>query len=74
VKKFLAFVFAALSGIYLVFLAWIPDPLPFIDEAVAFAILVKSLGVLGIHLPSWVPIIGRKAKTVIRDRRKVVDV
>ena len=32
-----------LTGGYLVFLGWIPDPLPFLDEGVALAFFIKTL-------------------------------
>ncbi|MGC6427257.1 MAG: hypothetical protein ACON5H_09725 [Akkermansiaceae bacterium] len=32
-----------LSGGYLLFLGWIPDPLPFLDEGVALAFFIKTL-------------------------------
>lgn len=32
-----------LCGGYLLFLGWIPDPLPFLDEGVALAFFIKTL-------------------------------
>ena len=40
-KKFIAALFALFSGLYFV-LGWIPDLVPFVDEAMALAIFVKS--------------------------------
>jgi hypothetical protein len=54
-KKFFAVLLALLSGGYLLTLGIAPDPLPFIDEATALLILVKSLSVLGIDLTRYVP-------------------
>lgn len=61
-KKFLAAVVALLSGGYLLALGWVPDPLPFLDEATALLILVKSLSVLGIDLSRYVPFLSKRLK------------
>jgi hypothetical protein len=74
VKKFIAATFAGISGIYLVFLGWIPDPLPIIDEATALIIFVKSLAVLGIDLSRFVPFLGKKSKEAAKPPGPVVDV
>jgi hypothetical protein len=58
-KKTFAFLAALMSGGYLVTLGIFPDPLPFIDEATALVILVKSLGVLGVDISRYVPFIGK---------------
>jgi len=55
-KKFFAVLLALLSGGYLLTLGIAPDPLPFLDEATALLILVKSLSVLGIDLTRYVPL------------------
>jgi hypothetical protein len=61
-KKTFAFLAAVMSGGYLVTLGILPDPLPFIDEATALLILVKSLGVLGVDISRYVPFIGKGLK------------
>jgi hypothetical protein len=61
-KKVLAAVVALLSGGYLLALGWVPDPLPFLDEATALLILVKSLSVLGIDLSRYVPFLSKRLK------------
>jgi len=61
-KKFFAVLLALLSGGYLLTLGIAPDPLPFLDEATALLILVKSLSVLGIDLTRYVPFLNKRLK------------
>ncbi|BCU79742.1 hypothetical protein [Luteolibacter sp. LG18] len=62
-KKAFALLAALMSGGYLLTLGIAPDPLPFVDEATALLILVKSLSVLGIDVSRFVPFLGRKTRT-----------
>lgn len=73
-KKFIATVFAGISGVYLVFLGWIPDPLPIIDEATALIVFVKSMAVLGVDLTRFVPFLGKRTKPAPKGPGPVVDV
>ncbi len=73
VRKLIALFFAFFSGAYVIF-GWMPDPLPLVDEAVALAIFVKSMGVLGIDVRRFLPFIGRRAKPIHRPGGQVVDV
>ena len=73
-KKFIAAVFACISGVYLVFLGWIPDPLPIIDEATALIVFVKSMAVLGVDLTRFIPFLGKKTKEAPKGAGPVVDV
>lgn len=77
VKKLIAFIFALVSGLYL--LIWGPmigplDPVPIVDEATALLIFVKSMAVLGVDLSRFVPFLGRKSKTPPKPPGPVVDV
>lgn len=72
-KKTLALIFAAVSGIYVV-LGPIPDFIPFLDEATALVIFVKSMAVLGIDLSRFVPFLGKRQKKKPEPDGPVVDV
>jgi len=74
VKKVIALLFALLSGFYVFFGSWIPDPLPFLDEATALVIFVKSMGVLGFDLSRFIPFLGKKTKPEGKTGGPVVDV
>ncbi|GAA5482457.1 hypothetical protein [Haloferula sargassicola] len=70
-KKLLAMLFALASGVVL----FIPDMLPFIDEAVALMILVKSLQVLGVDISRFIPFMKSGKKPAAKDKDgPVVDV
>ncbi|MBB5353333.1 hypothetical protein HNR46_003589 [Haloferula luteola] len=73
-KKFFALSAAFLSGGYLLTLGILPDAVPFIDEATALIILVKSLQVLGIDLSRFVPFLRSGKKAEKKDGSPVVDV
>lgn len=73
-NKLIALLFALVAGIYLLFLGWIPDPVPFLDEGMALIILVKSMSVLGVDLSRFLPFFGRRSKKEAADQGPVVDV
>jgi len=58
-RRRFAWLLAFLSGFYLVFLAIIPDPLPFVDEGLALLIFVKSMAYLGHDVRKWLPFLGK---------------
>jgi hypothetical protein len=59
-KRRLVWLVAIFSGLYLLVVGPILDPLPFLDEAAALAIFVKSLSWLGYDIRRWLPILGRR--------------
>jgi hypothetical protein len=74
VKKLIAFLFALASGSYFFLLWWLPDPIPFIDEATALVIFVKAMQVLGVDLTRFIPFLGKKGSTAPKPPGPVVDV
>jgi hypothetical protein len=77
-KKRLALAAAAVSGLYLLTAGLLPDPLPFIDEALMGWILVKSLGVLGYDVRSLLPFLPQRgaarARRPAASRDMTIDV
>lgn len=74
-KKLFALLASILAGGYLIFLGWVPDALPFIDEATALLILVKSLQVLGFDISRFIPFMKSSKKATKKpEDGPVVDV
>lgn len=74
VKKLIAFIFALVSGLYLLTMGPMPDPLPIVDEATALLIFVKAMQALGVDLSRFIPFLGKKDKTAPKSPGPVVDV
>lgn len=62
-KKLIVLLIAVVSGISLFADILIPDPLPFLDEAILFAIFTKSITYLGFDLTRFMPFLkSRRSK------------
>lgn len=69
-KRKLAWLGVILSGLYLLTAGPIPDPIPFIDEGVALAMLLKCASYLGYDLRKWLPFLSKKEKSAPNTRGK----
>ncbi len=61
-KRKIVWLLAILSGLYLLIAGPMLDPLPFVDEAMALMIFVKSMSYLGYDVRRWLPFL-RKNKS-----------
>ncbi len=75
-KRRLAWLFAILSALYLLIAGPIPDPIPFVDEATAMLIFVKSMAYLGYDVAKWIPFLrkGKRGKPPIPNAKKDVTI
>ncbi len=64
-KRIIAFLFALASGLYLLVMGPMPDPLPIVDEAMALLIFAKSMSALGYDVRRWVPFLGRGKRRAV---------
>lgn len=62
-KKIIALLLTGASGLYLATIGIAPDFLPFIDEGLAFIILINSLSMLGLDLRRFVGLKSGKKKS-----------
>jgi hypothetical protein len=62
-KKLIAVLFALASGLYLLSIGPAPDPVPFLDEGVAFLVLINCLAFLGLDLKRFFGLKSKKRNT-----------
>ncbi|MCF7732146.1 MAG: hypothetical protein K9N23_10680 [Akkermansiaceae bacterium] len=56
-KRLFLWLLAILSGLYLLILGPLIDPLPFLDEAAALAVFAFVMRALGYDVARWIPIL-----------------
>ena len=75
-KRLLVWLVAILSGLYLLIVGPVIDPIPFVDEALALAIFVKSMAHLGYDVRKFIPFLskGKKSDPQSKAKDMTVDV
>lgn len=79
-KRKIAVAGAVFSGLYLLTIGPLLDPIPLIDEGLMILVFAKSMAVLGIDVGKWLPFLGRKKRKTptapgrMRAAESVVDV
>lgn len=59
-KRKLAWLGVILSTFYLLTIGILPDPILFIDEGIALAVLIQCASFLGYDLHKWLPFLPKK--------------
>jgi len=74
-KRRIAWGVAIVSGAALGVTLVVPDPLPFVDEAIFLAVFVKSMNYLGYDVTRWIPFLGKgKKKRAAADKGRTINV
>jgi len=74
-KRRIAWGIAIISGTALGITLVVPDPLPFVDEAVFLAVFVKSMSYLGYDVTRWIPFLGKgKKKRTAASKGQTINV
>jgi hypothetical protein len=61
-KRKIAWTVASVSGLYLLTLGPLPDPVPLMDEAVALAVFLTCASHLGYNFAKWLPFARKRGK------------
>ena len=79
-KRRIALIAAVVSGLYLLVIGPMPDPILFLDEGIMMMVFVTSMRALGYDVTRWLPFMGKgkvppvPRKPAAKARNATVDV